>query len=443
MLRHWRCMLSSTALIAVVVLLGLPSRAAQAQTAQRCFSETGFCVDGRIREFWEANGGLPVFGFPIGPQQQEQIEGKPLQVQRFERNRLELHPENQRPYDVLLGRLGADRLAQQGRDWYAEFPKSGAQGGCRFFGETGHNVCTEVLTAWRANGLEIDGKTGKTEGESMALFGLPLSDLHVETMADGQQRQVQWFERARFELHPENQPPYNVLLGLLGNEIRDNGGAAKPAPVADQCADVAEPVSARIRPAKCFQKGTNIEVDVFGFNPNEQIGFWISAPDGSVVGTRQTLNIGPQGGMNGIPFQVSDFPVGRYSMVFQGVSSGHQSIVYFKILGGDAKAPAPAPAPGNIPVSQNASVSPNSGARGTTFRAAGTGFKPGEMVGVYITAPDQSVYGAPFQVQADGQGNAGPVTFGTNSQVPTGVYAMSFEGVESRNKAIGYFAVTP
>ena len=94
----------------------------------------------------------------LGPQQQEQIEGKPLQVQRFERNRLELHPENQRPYDVLLGRLGADRLAQQGRDWYAEFPKSGAQGGCRFFSETGHNVCAEVLTAWRANGLEIDGQ---------------------------------------------------------------------------------------------------------------------------------------------------------------------------------------------------------------------------------------------------------------------------------------------
>jgi hypothetical protein len=40
---------------------------------------------------------------------------------------------------------------------------------------------------------------------------------------------VQWFERARFELHPENAPPFNVLLGLLGNEIRDN---AQPQPIA-------------------------------------------------------------------------------------------------------------------------------------------------------------------------------------------------------------------
>jgi hypothetical protein len=30
---------------------------------------------------------------------------------------------------------------------------------------------------------------------------------------------VQYFERARFEYHPENQPPYDVLLGLLGRQL--------------------------------------------------------------------------------------------------------------------------------------------------------------------------------------------------------------------------------
>jgi hypothetical protein len=39
---------------------------------------------------------------------------------------------------------------------------------------------------------------------------------------------VQWFERARFELHPENPRPYDVLLGLLGNELR--GAPQPPAP---------------------------------------------------------------------------------------------------------------------------------------------------------------------------------------------------------------------
>ncbi len=182
----------------------------------RCFDTTGNCISGRIREYWEQNGGLPVFGYPITPQRQEVIEGQTLQVQWFERNRLELHPGNERPYDVLLGRLGADRLMQQERNWM-DFAQSGSQPGCRYFAETGHNICGEILAAWRANGLELDGRLGKTEAENLALFGMPLSDVQTETI-EGQQIQVQWFERARFELHPENSPPHNVLLGLLGNE---------------------------------------------------------------------------------------------------------------------------------------------------------------------------------------------------------------------------------
>ena len=129
-----------------------------------------------------------------------------------------MHPENARPYDVQLGRLGVDVLGLQGRDWFT-FSKSGAQPGCRFFPETGHNVCGDILATWLARGIELDGVRGKVAEESIALFGLPISDLQVETIA-GQEFQVQWFERARFELHPENAPPYNVLLGLLGSEIR-------------------------------------------------------------------------------------------------------------------------------------------------------------------------------------------------------------------------------
>jgi hypothetical protein len=203
-------------LVPLLFLFGLLPTV-HAQTSERCFPETGFCITGRVREFWEQNGGLPVFGYPKGPQQETLIEGKVFQAQTFERNRLELHSENPRPYDVLLGRLGADRLTQQGRDPFT-FPKSAAQPNCRFFPETQHNVCGDILNAWHASGLEFDGRKGKSEAENVALFGLPLSDLQAEAI-EGRSYQVQWFERARFELHPENQPPYTVLLGLLGNEV--------------------------------------------------------------------------------------------------------------------------------------------------------------------------------------------------------------------------------
>ena len=201
--------------------------ASPSHAAQRCFTETNQCMDGRIAEFWEQNGGLAVFGFPIGPVENIKIEGNVYAVQRFERNRLELHPENARPYDVLLGRLGVIQLKQNNRDWFT-FPKSTDTGGCKTFNETGHAVCGAVLKAWRTNGLQLDGKKSVTEAESLALFGLPLSGLMTETLSDGKQYQVQWFERARFELHPENAAPYDVLLGLLGNEVRPAATVAMP-----------------------------------------------------------------------------------------------------------------------------------------------------------------------------------------------------------------------
>src|SRR5262245_42988890 len=149
-----RRLVLACSLLAILALAAPPASPAQAD--RRCFPETGFCIEGRIREYWEENGGLPVFGLPIAAQAAEAIEGRPVQAQWFERNRLELHPANARPYDVLLGRLGADRLAQLGRD-PAAFPKADPRPDCRFFPETGQNVCGEILAAWRASGLEFDG----------------------------------------------------------------------------------------------------------------------------------------------------------------------------------------------------------------------------------------------------------------------------------------------
>jgi len=215
-----------------VVLLALclaQVGAAGAQEGRRCFAETGHCIEGRVRVFWERNGGLPVFGLPIGPLQEEQVEGRAYQVQWFERARFELHPENSPPYDVLLGRLGAQLFADAGPAPAAE-PADGPQAACRSFAETGQRACGAILAAWRAGGLELDGRPGFSEAESLALFGLPLGPLETRTLADGRAYQVQWFERARFELHPENSPPYDVLLGRLGAELR--GEVASPAPPA-------------------------------------------------------------------------------------------------------------------------------------------------------------------------------------------------------------------
>ncbi len=188
-------------------------------TCQR-FAETGFAVCGRILQYWRENGGLPVFGYPIGPQQSVTIEGRAVQAQEFERNRLELHPQNARPYDVLLGRLGAEILERQSRDWQ-RFPRvEAASAGCLYFPETNHSLCEPFLSYFQRNGLEFDGRAGYSLAESVALFGLPLSEPQPEQI-QGRIYTVQWFERARFEHHPDNAgTPYAVLLGLLGVERR-------------------------------------------------------------------------------------------------------------------------------------------------------------------------------------------------------------------------------
>jgi hypothetical protein len=147
---------------------------------------------------------------------------------------------------------------------------------------------------------------------------------------------VQWFERARFELHPENQPPYNVLFGLLGNEVLAQGGqtvvTGGTGTTPDTCADVPDPVNARIRPSKCVSRGQTLQIDIFGFQPNEHVGFWITTPDGNVSGTTETQTIGERGAIDNIPLETTDLTTGIWTIIFEGTSSGYRSVIYFKIL---------------------------------------------------------------------------------------------------------------
>jgi hypothetical protein len=100
----------------------------------------------------------------------------------------------------VLGRLGA--LLQQ--------PEPPAQPveGARFFPETGHNLSGPFLSYWEANG-------------GLAVFGYPITEERLErNAADGEEYTVQYFERNRFELHPEQAgTPFEVQLGLLGRQL--------------------------------------------------------------------------------------------------------------------------------------------------------------------------------------------------------------------------------
>lgn len=209
--------------ILIVILLAVP--AVSSAASSRFFPETQHRLIDPMLQYWTEHGGLPVFGYPISEAFAEpnRDTGQVYQTQYFERNRFEAHPENPVPYDVLLGRLGAEALAQQDRDWQT-FPKA-APSTPHYFAESGHAIAhAPFWRYWSGHGLEFDGRRGFSAAESLALFGLPLSEPQMETNSSGDAVLTQWFERARFEDHGAN----GVLLGLLGNETTTARRAEPP-----------------------------------------------------------------------------------------------------------------------------------------------------------------------------------------------------------------------
>jgi hypothetical protein len=78
------------------------------------------------------------------------------------------------------------------------------QPSCHTFTETGKTVCGKFLDYWQSHG-------------GLAQQGFPLSNQFIEVSdLNNQPYMVQYFERAVFEAHPENLPPYDVLLSQLG-----------------------------------------------------------------------------------------------------------------------------------------------------------------------------------------------------------------------------------
>ena len=93
-----------------------------------------------------------------------------------------------------------------------------AAAGCEYVATTGHTLCGDFRAYWHRYGLDF-GEPGVTARESLALFGYPISEPFTGKLADGTTYTVQYFERARFEYHPENPAPYKILLGRLTADL--------------------------------------------------------------------------------------------------------------------------------------------------------------------------------------------------------------------------------
>jgi LPXTG-site transpeptidase (sortase) family protein len=212
------------------------------------FPETGHTLGYSFRQFYDSQGGVAIFGLPLT----EVFIEDGLPVQYFERARFEWHAT---VGQVQAGHLG--RWAAQNRMHLPAFaPQAQPSAEGAFFPETGHSLKGAFLSFWQQNG-------------GLETFGYPLSEEFAETNdQDGQSYTVQYFERARFELHrgPLGQP--EVLLGHLGRQYL----AAHPAPAwAVQPVASADQAWSAVRPShiRIPRIGVDVNISMNGFSYGE------------------------------------------------------------------------------------------------------------------------------------------------------------------------------
>jgi hypothetical protein len=121
------------------------------------------------------------------------------------------------PNDVLLSLLGVFRYKEKYPNG-APGQRPSAQNAFKF-PETGKTLGGKFREYWNTHG-------------GLAQQGYPISGEFTEISdLNGRPYTVQYFERAVFELHPEYQPPFDVLLSQLGRFQYDRKygrGAAGP-----------------------------------------------------------------------------------------------------------------------------------------------------------------------------------------------------------------------
>jgi hypothetical protein len=306
--------------------------ATAAPTGFQYFSETGHNIGLDVKRFFDANGGLDVFGLPLT----ELFVENGTYVQYFERARFEYYPDKPVGQRVLLSRLGAQLTASRANEPQFQWLTGSSDPNRDFYPQSGHTLGGAFRSYWHNRG-------------GLAVFGYPISEEFEEwNEQDGNIYTVQYFERARFEFHPERLgTPYEVQLGHVGRKILESN------PIAVAATPAVQPITLLGRSTTGFatsadERRLNIAVATEMFNgvvvaPGEEHSFLAGGDfseesgfvDGyAIVNGRMEKVIG--GGL----CQVSTtlFRAAANAGMHITSRTGHSHVVYFyeNILGFDA-----------------------------------------------------------------------------------------------------------
>jgi hypothetical protein len=426
--------------VIALVLSALSLAPIHAATGVLYVTATGHYMRGVFRDFWDKNGGLPNFGYPLTEEYVDAQTGRIYQY--YERARFERAQASSTT--VQLGLIGREVL---GNRTFATAQPIANSAQRRYFSETRHIVQYGFKETWETRG-------------GLPIFGLPLSEEIEEQLADGQVHTIQFFERARFEYWPNLPPGQRVLLGALGRQLAPSALTPPLAPGAPPAGPItvtppappslARPIipdskNARVTP-QAGQPGQTFVFEATGFQGGERVSLWVNVPDGSVVGANSQVTADAQGAITAGKVQYtsdSKAPLGVWSIVGQGTASGRTAIGYFRLLG-SAIARAPQPGPG-VPPNVDARADPPAGPAGTIFFFDAFGFRSGEEVQMTIVASDGKRTTADFTVPADANGSIGyaGIYYVTAPGYPLGLYSFIAQGKSSNKVSTAYFVLMP
>ncbi len=410
-----------------------------AQGDSRTFPETGKTVQGRFLAYWTANGALAQQGFPLSEEMQEKsdTDGKTYTVQYFERAVFELHADNQPPNDVLLQLLGVFRYKQKYPNGAPQQSANTSTGSLRF-AETGKRLGGQFLSYWQVNG-------------ALTQQGYPISEEFQERSdLDGKLYTVQYFERAVFELHSENQPPYDILLSQLGTfqykqkylqpPSTPTGVPATSVPVATpgsiaDCSGIPASQNITVTPA-CAPAGSLFNYVAAGFPPEDRVSLYTTRSDSRVVdpttleGTHRDAQL-PD-------WQLSTHtvdPQGIWAVTIEDLVTGQKATGYFKIT-----APLPPDCSGIEP-NRNTDVRPNCVKAGESVEVSAHDYNTSHDTYVFVSIESPSgkrmgIGGAyPGANQVSGR-----IT--TDDKTERGMWKVIFTGYPTGAvSAIGYYKI--
>lgn len=230
---------------------------------ERYFERTQHFVRGELLDYYED---IPqaelLLGAPITEAGRDRFREN-ITVQYFEKGRLELDVTQKAGERVSIANLGR-LLFDETRRGIPQDYSANADNRCRYFAETGKNVCYEFRNFYDAH-------------EGARYFGQPISDTEL---LDG--RLVQYFERARLEWQPERPYGQRVVLTPLGliyvQKVEGLGANIIDAPenldvtvfVADALVGVNEKQTVHIRVTRKGQPVSNLFPTVRVIAPGKQ-----------------------------------------------------------------------------------------------------------------------------------------------------------------------------